>query len=143
MTMEAAPDQGENRQPSVSRPKRLRSRVTNGTSLFAEGDQQSPWARRLRDVIDLHVSDQGGPDNLSEARRSLIRRAATITTELERLEARFASDKALKDDFATYQAGANSLRRILEAIGLDRVSRDVTPSLGAYLASRQPIEAAP
>jgi hypothetical protein len=128
------PDQGEKRPPGVIRPKRLRSRVTNGKSLFAEGGQQSPWARRLRDVIDLHVSDQGGLDNLSEARRSLIRRAATITTELERIEARFASDTAAQDDFATYQAGANSLRRILESIGLDRVPRDATPDMRTYLA---------
>src|SRR5262249_25985720 len=42
-------------------------------------DQRSPWARRLRDIIELHVGGLGGPEALSEAKRSLTRRASTIT----------------------------------------------------------------
>jgi hypothetical protein len=35
-----------------------RSRVTNGKQLFADAtvDGRSTWARRLRDLIDLHVA---------------------------------------------------------------------------------------
>jgi len=35
-----------------------------------------------------------------------------------------------------YLRGANSLRRLLESIGLKRVARDVTPLLQDYLAER-------
>jgi hypothetical protein len=112
----------------------MRSRVTNGKGLFAEGgDQRSPWARRLRDIVELHIVDQVGIDAISEARKSLIRRAGAITVELERLEAKFATGTAAKDDFATYMTGANALRRILESIGLDRIARDITPTIGEYL----------
>jgi hypothetical protein len=142
--MEAAPDQAENRKPIVRGRLRQRSRVTNGTALFVDaGDGRGPWARRMKDVIDLHLADLGGPDVVSEAEASIVRRAATLTIELERLEARFSTGEALPGDLDLYQRTANSLRRLLEAVGLKRVARDVTPSLGAYLASRQPIEAAP
>jgi len=96
-------------------------------------DQRSPWARRLRDIIELHVGDLGGPEALSEAKRSLTRRASTITIELERLESKFAVGRALDSDLDLYQRGANSLRRLLETIGVERIPKDVT-DLPRYLA---------
>ena len=79
------------RRSAAPRPPTLRSRVTNGRSLFVKGgDGRGPWARRLRDVLELHVSDLGGADNCSQAELSIIRRIATLTVELERVEARFA-----------------------------------------------------
>ena len=53
-------------------------------------DGRSPWVRRCKDIIALHLSDLGGVDNTSAAERSIIRRAVVLTVELERLEARFA-----------------------------------------------------
>lgn len=80
----------------------------------------------------------GGIDNCSAAERSIIRRAAVLTTELEQLEARFATaGQADAGDLETYQRCANSLRRLLEAVGLQRRPRDVTPSLSEYLAQLQ------
>ncbi len=67
-----------------------RSRVTNGSALLPNIDGRSSWARRCRDVLALHVSDLGGDEAVSEAERSICRRAAVLTTELELLEARFA-----------------------------------------------------
>ena len=113
-----------------------RSRITNGTSLLPGIDGRSVWARRCRDVIDLHISDLGGADNVSEAEKSIIRRCATITTELEHLEFLFATNgEATPEQLMLYQTCANSLRRLLEAIGLQRRPRDVGPSLGAMLRS--------
>jgi len=110
---------------------RTRSRVTNGAALFGTGvDGRSTWARRLRDLLQLHVADLGGEDVVTAAERSIIRRIATITVELELLEKRFAlSDGAATEDFDMYLRAANSLRRLLEAVGLKRVARDITPSL--------------
>jgi hypothetical protein len=90
--------------------------------------------RRCKDVIASHLSDLGGAENTSAAERSIIRRAAVLTTELEILEVRFATaGEACSADLEVYQRCANSLRRLLEAIGLGRRPRDVTPTLGDIL----------
>ena len=120
------------------RSPQQRSAVTNGSRLLTEGDNRSSWARRMRDVIELHVSDLGGWNNVSEAEKSLLRRAATLTVELERLEARFSnSEHSPRDcDLQTYQRLTNTLRRALEAVGIHRRPRDVTPpTLDSYLDS--------
>jgi hypothetical protein len=82
------------RQVSDARPSRLRSRVTNGRTLFVEGDGRGPWARRLRDLCEAHAADLGGAECLSEAQRSLIRRCATIEVQLEQMEGQLCDGKA-------------------------------------------------
>jgi len=107
-----------------------RSRVSNGTTLLPGVDGRSTWVRRLRDLIALHLSDLGGDAAVSEAERSIVRRVATLTVELERMESGFAlAGEALPGQIDLYQRTANSLRRLLEAIGLERRQRDVSPSL--------------
>jgi len=69
-----------------------------------------------------------GEDNTSAAERSIVRRAAVLTVELERLEARFASaGEATAVDLDLYIRASGNLRRLLEAVGLHRRARDVTP----------------
>ena len=115
--------------PAVDRPKdRQRSRITNGSALLQGVDGRSPWVRRCKDVIAAHLSDLGGEDNTSAAERSIIRRASVLTVELERLEARFAlAEQASPEDLDLYQRTAGNLRRLLEAVGIQRRPRDVTP----------------
>src|ERR1035437_6070752 len=113
-----------------------RSRISNGSHILPGVDGRSTWARRLRDLIALHLSDLGGDDAVSEAERSIIRRVAALTVELERMEAVFAvAGEASPEQIDLYQRTANSLRRLLEAVGLHRRARDVTPTLSEYLAS--------
>jgi hypothetical protein len=114
-----------------------RSAVSNGKRLFADAtvDGRSSWARRFRDLIILHVNDLGGEDMASAAEQSILRRAATLTVELELLEKRFAlAGGAKPEDLQTYITAANALRRLLESIGLKRVARDVTPMTLSDLA---------
>jgi hypothetical protein len=130
--------------PAVTRPKDpQRSRITNGSALLPGVDGRSPWVRRAKDLIREHLADLGGFDNVSAAERSIVRRAATLTVELERLEAKFAlaGEAASVDDLNAYQRAANSLRRLLESIGLQRRAKDVTPSLSEYLAQLREAEA--
>jgi hypothetical protein len=109
-----------------------RSRISNGATLPGV-DGRSTWVRRLRDLIALHLADLGGDDHVSEAERSIVRRAATLTVELERMEAVFAvAGEAQPDQLDLYQRTANSLRRLLETNGLKRRPKDVT-SLGSIL----------
>ena len=116
-----------------------RSRISNGKALLHGVDGRSVWARRFRDLIVLHVDDSG-PD-VSEAKRSIIRRASALEVELERLEAKFAlAGEADAADLDLYQRASNTMRRHLESVGLERVPRDVSPPLVDYL--REKVEAA-
>jgi Caspase domain len=46
-----------------SYPSRQRSRITNGSLLPSVTDGRSAWVRRVKDVIELHISDLGGEAN--------------------------------------------------------------------------------
>lgn len=109
----------------TARAKRPRSAVTSGRKLFVEGNPNSAWSRRYYDLCSHHISDAGGPDLLSEAQLSLIRRAAAIECELERLDARLSQGEAV--DLDEYGRAASHLRRLFETLGLERKARDVTP----------------
>ncbi len=114
-----------------------RSRLSNGSALLAGVDGRSTWARRLRDLIQLHIADLGGANAVSAAEASIVRRAAVLSVELETMEGRFAqAGQASADDLDLYQRTAGNLRRLLESVGLERRQRDVTPSLQQYLARR-------
>jgi hypothetical protein len=63
-----------------------RSKVTNGVKLLPGLDGRSSWSRRFHDLCASHAQDAGGPDTLSEAQISLIRRASALEVTLERLE---------------------------------------------------------
>lgn len=111
-----------------ARAQRKRSAVTSGRRLYAaDGDPNSAWSRRFTDVIASHLSDLGGVSATSVAEQSIVRRTATLTVELERLEASFAVAAPEASALDLYQRTANSLRRLLESIGLERRAKDVTP----------------
>jgi hypothetical protein len=136
MTDEIA-DNGPRNRPGIGeRPLDQRSAVTNGRRLFVDGgDGRGPWARRMRDIVALYTSDLGGAEAISEAEKSIVRRIATVTIELERLEAKFsvAERGPRPEDLDMYQRCANTLRRLLEAVGIERRPRDITPSLDSVL----------
>jgi uncharacterized small protein (DUF1192 family) len=84
-------------------------------------------SRRGGDV----ANDLGGLDLLSEGQKQLIRRAATLSAESERLEAEWANGRNF--DLTAYSTTANCLRRIFESLGLKRVARPVE-SIYDYLS---------
>jgi hypothetical protein len=115
------------RRPQLGDKRYGRSKVGNGRALLPGVDGRSIWARRCRDVVAGHVADLGGLDNCSAAERSIIRRAACLTVELERLEVRFATaDQADPGDLDLYTRASGNLRRLLEAIGLERRAKDIS-----------------
>ena len=136
---EIVPGSSPDRPPVVSRKNRQKSKITNGSVLLPGVDGRSPWVRRCKDVIAAHLSDMGGEDNTSAAERSIIRRAAVLTTELELLEVRFATaGEASTEDLDIYARIAANLRRLLEAVGLKRVPHDVTPDPLTYAREHAP-----
>jgi hypothetical protein len=123
---------------SVTRPTRSRqkSAITNGTRLLPGTDNRGPWVRRAKDIMADLTSDKGGVTELSAAEASLIRRAATLSVELESLEAKFAEAGQASDrDLDLYGRTSGNLRRILETLGIHRRARTVnTKSLADILA---------
>jgi hypothetical protein len=118
-------------------PQQLKSKTTNGRRTFViGGDGRGAWTRRWRDLVELHVSDCGGAGAISEAMISLCRRVAAIEAQLEQMEAQM-SEGDLKVDLDLYNRLAGNLRRMLESIGLQRVSRDITPDLPSYIARKE------
>lgn len=113
----------------------LRSAITNGSDLLAgDVDHRAAWVRRLRDLINGHVSDAGGIDLISSAEASIIKRASMLELQMEMLETRFAKNDGIasSDQLLLYQRTANSTRRLLESVGLKRRPRDVTPDPLSY-----------
>jgi hypothetical protein len=131
---------GQHRHSNGTTPTRVykpmaRTKITNGVRILPNVDGRTFWVRRFRDVNALHLSDLGGSGQVSEAEQSIVRRAALLTVELERLEMLFAEAGAAEPkQLDAYQRCANTLRRLLQTVGLQRRQRDVTPSLAEYLA---------
>jgi hypothetical protein len=133
--MDPAQELSADRHPVDNRHPKQRSRVGNGHKLIAGCDGRSLWVRRLKDLLADSVSDMGGPDNCSSAERHILRRACVLIVELERLERKFAqAGEASADDLDVYARIAGNMRRLLESVGLQRRSRDVTPDPLEYAA---------
>jgi hypothetical protein len=114
-----------------ARAKRPRSAVTSGRKTFIAGDPNSAWGRRFHDLVQGHVSDLGGRSILSEAQLALCKRAAGLECELEQMEGRMSLGEEISLD--AYGRAASHLRRILETLGIERVPKDVGPTLGEIL----------
>jgi len=115
-------------------------RPAYGPGRFLPGiDGRSAWAKRVRFFIAQHLSDLGGLENCSEAEKSIIRRASVLSIEMERLERRFALvplDQMVSiNELDLYSRLANSLRRLLDVTGLERRSKDITPTIDQYVAN--------
>jgi hypothetical protein len=119
--------------------RRTRSRVTTGRAVFVEGDGNSRWARRYRDLIAAHCQDLGGVDLLSEAQLSLIKRASAIELELEQAEGRLSMGEQV--DLDSFGRATSHLRRLFEALGIARKCRDVRLIDGTVEAPFSPLRA--
>jgi hypothetical protein len=111
-----------------------KSKAGNG-KLLPLSDGRSATARRFKDLVLDIAADLGGVEHLSTAEMQLIRRASMLSAECERQEA-LAVREDVTFDADSYVTKTNALKRVLEVLGLKRVSRDVTPDLRSYLAGK-------
>jgi len=118
--------------PSMApRPLTARSRVSNGGDILPGVDQRGAVARRYRDICSAIVVDQGGADRLAEARLQLIRRFAASAVLAEQMEARMARGEMI--NIVEHALLTSSLVRVGARIGINRVAREITPTLASYL----------
>jgi hypothetical protein len=114
-----------------------RSAVSNGSQLFIGDaiDGRSKEARRFRDVLAQILDDLGGVERLSEGQKQLARRAALMSLECEKLEAKAVAGEEI--DLEAFGKLTDRIGRAFQRLGLKRQPRDVTPSLAQYLASKR------
>ncbi|MER9816489.1 hypothetical protein [Mesorhizobium sp. M0129] len=117
------------RKPVVGTKSKQRSRIGNGTDLLPGVDGRSPMLRRWRELVAQFVSDMGGDP--PETKRTIAKRASALIVWCESAESKMANGEDL--DITAYTTAANSLRRHLVDIGLERKARDITPTLEQYL----------
>jgi hypothetical protein len=143
MTMETTPATSDlaQRKPIGSKPVRGRkvygrSRISNGHDVLPDVDGRSVIARRYRDICSAIFVDQSGVENCSEARQQLIRRFAAAAVLAEQLEAKLANGAAI--DVSEHALLCSTLTRLAQRIGIDRVAKDLTPTLSDLL--REPAQ---
>jgi hypothetical protein len=110
-----------------------RSRVTNGTRRFGDGDGRSSIARRLK---DLHAA-LAAPvafDDLPESTQQLVRRAALLAYEAERMEGGATRGEPI--DPVAHATIANALSRLLTRLERAKAATPVKegPSLAEAMA---------
>ena len=110
------------------RPSTVRSAIANGSRLLEAIDARSAPARRFRDLQASMASDLG--NDLTEAQLQLVRTACGLIVMRESLDTQVLNGETINT--TQYTNIANSLKRVLMALGLKRVPRDVT-SLGEVL----------
>jgi hypothetical protein len=113
-----------------------RSKITNGTdgAVLPNVDGRSLVARRYRDISEAVAREQNG--ELSEVRLQLIRRFAAAAVLAEQMEARLARGEQI--DVSEHSQLSSTMVRIAQRIGVNKIPRDITPSLEQYLNSNSP-----
>lgn len=120
------------RRPVVGAKSKQRTRIANGTDLLPGVDGRSPMVRRRRELLAQFIADMGGDP--SEAKITIAKRATALIVWCESAESKAVNGEEL--DIATFTTAANTLRRYLADIGLERHARNITPpSLRDYAAT--------
>lgn len=110
--------------PTAKRAPEQRSRVGNGRLLLPMTDRRSASYRRLQDLVEDISRDLGGAEHLNESQRTLVKMAATLTAECERMAA--AAMNGEKDlDAALYGTLVDRVGRLLQRLGLSTLARNV------------------
>ncbi len=95
-------------------------------------DRRGVWPKRFRLLLDQHLAEFADP---TPAQASLCRRCTVLEIGLEAIEAKMASgddDPALLD---LYARASGQLGRLLRLLGIERRTKDITPTLDQYIAT--------
>lgn len=118
----------------IEPPKmQARTRIGTGGAMLAGVDGRTHGGRRFKELCADMVHHLGG--EATAPQEAIIRRAAALSIWCEDQERALASGG---DDFdvGAFTTAANTLRRLLSDLGLERRMKDVTPSLHEYINSK-------
>ena len=94
-------------------------------------DGRTKAKRAAQRMFNELLSDLGGEEHVSAGQRAIAESAAVLKAMADDQGARFLGGEPI--DVTGFATIANSLRRLLCDLGLERKQRDVTPTLTAYL----------
>jgi hypothetical protein len=120
-------------QPVADHLPSTRARLTNHRDLLPGLDGRSPGARRFRDLVNAFIADQGGAENCSEVKLGLVRRLAAASVLAEMLEVKAVAGELI--DVSEFCNLASTTVRLSQRLGINRVPKNVTPSIKDYIAS--------
>ncbi|MGA2493336.1 MAG: hypothetical protein ABSF67_10340 [Roseiarcus sp.] len=123
-------------QAAAERSPTTRSRITNGKDLLANVDGRTADARRYRDLAASLADDLGGAAGLTEAQRALVRQAAAMIVQSERLQSAVLRGELV--DVEQLTRLANAATRILSRLGMKRERPDATPTIAEIAARHRP-----
>jgi hypothetical protein len=129
--LELGPNSPPDNQAISRRPRHTRDRVTNGADILPGIDGRSGIARRYRDIVDAILADQGGAERCSESRLQLVRRFAAAAVLAESLEARLVNGETI--EISEHALLCSTLVRVSSKIGINRIPKNIVPSLVDYL----------
>ena len=86
-------------------------------------DRRTTVAKVILGRIEAIEADMGGPEELSHARRSLVRRAAWLEAVIEGNEQQLASGGGI--DVGAHTQALNSLLGLYRLLGLERRQRSI------------------
>jgi hypothetical protein len=98
-------------------------------------DARTNAARRARQLVADLENDLGGHDALSAGLRELVQRTALLGALCEDLEVKWLEGAPI--DVGNYALLTNAQRRLLTTIGIERLPRDVSPTLDQYLHAKR------
>ena len=115
----------------AARSTNNRSKVSNGSRLHQKGeaDGRSVGARRFRDLCAGFAAPYGGATALTVAEQALIRNAASLTLQLEQMQADVAAGRPVDSEQLTRLA--NSAARTLASLrkGREYQTRGSAPTV--------------
>jgi hypothetical protein len=110
-----------------------RARLTNHRDLLPGLDGRSAEARRFRDLVRAYISDAGGIEQCSEVKLGLLRRLAAASVLVETFENSIFKGKPVNvSEFCNL---ASTVVRLSQRAGINRVPKNVTPSVEDYVRS--------
>jgi hypothetical protein len=118
-----------------------RARVSNHRDLLPGLDGRSPSARRFRDLVNAFIADMGGLDQCSEIKLGLLRRLASVTVQVEMLEARMVNGEVV--DISTLCQLASTALRLSSRLSIERVPKPINNEVTLADLMREAAEAAP
>jgi hypothetical protein len=121
---------------TYSRKSHGRTRVSNRHEILAGIDGRSLIARRYRDIANQMAVDLGGADRMSEAKLQLVRRFSAVAVLAEQLETKMVKGEQI--DITEHALLCSTLTRLASRIGIERVAREIVPTLEQYLTNNQP-----
>jgi hypothetical protein len=101
--------------PPIAQPSpTARSAVSNGSRLLAGVDGRSAPARRFRDLMKEFTAELGGDAIMTEPMRALVRQAAAVTVEAEKMQTAIIRGDAV--DTEQLVRVTNTLARLMNVL---------------------------